>query len=47
MLESKIVNGHPWSIGCGDIIQHPRTTKDQNAEFLTQRKLRVKLLSEL
>jgi len=30
-----------------DIIQHPRTTMDQNAEFLTQRTLRVKLLCEL
>ena len=30
-----------------DIIQHPRTTMDQNAEFLTQRMLRVKLLCEL
>ena len=30
-----------------DIIQHPRTTMDQNAEFLTQRMLRAKLLCEL
>ena len=34
-------------VGIGrDIIQHPRTTMDQNAEFLTQRTLRVKLLCE-
>ena len=35
----------PVEIG-KDIIQHPRTTMDQNAEFLTQRTLRVKLLCE-
>ncbi len=36
----------PVEIG-KDIIQHPRTTMDQNAEFLTQRTLRVKLLYKL
>ena len=30
-----------------DIYQHPRTTMDKNAEFLTKRKLRVKLVAEL
>lgn len=30
-----------------DIIQHPRTTMDQNAEFLTQRPLKVKLIAQL
>ena len=30
-----------------DIFRHPRTTMDENAEFLTKRPLKVKLLSEL
>ena len=30
-----------------DVYQHPRTTMDPNAEFLTSRPLRVKLLCEL
>ena len=36
----------PIEIG-RDIYQHPRTTMDKNAEFLTTRPLRVKLLCEL
>ena len=30
-----------------DICRHPRTTMDENAEFLTKRLLKVKLISEL
>jgi hypothetical protein len=30
-----------------DIYQHPRTTMDMNAEFLTKRPLKVKLIAEL
>lgn len=30
-----------------DVLPHPRTTMDPNAEFLTQRPLKVKLLTEL
>ncbi|MBQ9140587.1 MAG: hypothetical protein IJX63_02185 [Lachnospiraceae bacterium] len=30
-----------------DIYQHPRTTMDENAEFLTKRDLKVKLVAEL
>ena len=30
-----------------DIYQHPRTVMDKNAEFLTKRPLRLKLLYEL
>ncbi len=30
-----------------DIYQHPRTTMDENAEFLTKRPLKVKLISKL
>lgn len=30
-----------------DIYQHPRTTMDKNAEFLTKRPLKVKLICEL
>ena len=30
-----------------DIYQHPGTTMDENAEFLTKRPLKVKLLAEL
>ena len=30
-----------------DIYQHPRTTMDRNAEFLTKRPLRVKLVKSL
>ena len=30
-----------------DIFQHPRTTMDENAEFLTKRPLKVKMISEL
>ena len=31
----------------GDIYQHPRTTMDENAEFLTKRPLKVKIICEL
>lgn len=30
-----------------DVYQHPRTSMDENAEFLTKRPLKVKLLLEL
>lgn len=30
-----------------DIYQHPRTTMDENAEFLTSRTLKVKMICEL
>lgn len=30
-----------------DIYQHPRTSMDKNAEFLTKRDLKVKLVAEL
>lgn len=30
-----------------DIYQHPRTTMDKNAEFLTRRPLKVKLVKEM
>lgn len=30
-----------------DIYQHPRTTMDENAEFLTKRPLKVKIIREL
>lgn len=30
-----------------DVLPHPGTTMDPNAEFLTQRPLKVKLLTEL
>ena len=30
-----------------DIYQHPRTTMDENAEFLTSRTLKVKVICEL
>lgn len=30
-----------------DIVQHPRTTMDKNAEFLTRRPLKVKLVKKL
>lgn len=30
-----------------DIYQHPRTSMDQNAEFLTKRELKLKLVKEL
>ncbi|MBQ7839120.1 MAG: hypothetical protein IJ390_01310 [Lachnospiraceae bacterium] len=30
-----------------DVYQHPRTTMDENAEFLTKRPLKVKLICEL
>lgn len=36
----------PISVGT-DIYQHPRTSMDENAEFLTKRPLKVKLISEL
>lgn len=36
----------PVEIG-KDIYQHPRTTMDENAEFLTNRPLKVKLIEEL
>lgn len=32
---------------CKDIYQHPRTTLDENAEFLTNRRLKVKLIATL
>ena len=35
----------PVTVGV-DICQHPRTTMDENAEFLTKRALRVRLLGE-
>lgn len=36
----------PVEIGT-DIYQHPRTTMDENAEFLTRRPLKVRLICEL
>ena len=30
-----------------DAFQHPRTTMDENAEFLTKRPLKVRLIEEL
>lgn len=36
----------PVAVG-KDIYQHPRTTMDRNAEFLTKRPLRVKLVKSL
>lgn len=36
----------PVEIG-KDIYQHPQTTMDENAEFLTNRPLKVKLIKEL
>lgn len=36
----------PIAVGV-DIDQHPRTVMDENAEFLTKRPLRVKLICEL
>ncbi len=36
----------PVAVG-EDIYQHPRTTMDENAEFLTKRPLKVKMISEL
>ena len=36
----------PISVGT-DIYQHPRTSMDENAEFLTKKPLKVKLISEL
>ena len=30
-----------------DIYQHPRTTMEENAEFLTKRPLKVKMIAEL
>ena len=36
----------PVSAGI-DIYQHPGTSMDENAEFLTKRPLKVKLISEL
>ena len=49
MVEEKgflYIIDEPIEIG-KDIYQHPRTTMDKNAEFLTTRPLRVKLLCEL
>ena len=40
MIEEPIIIGE-------DIYQHPRTTMDKNAEFLTKRSLRVKMICEL
>lgn len=36
----------PVTVGI-DVYQHPRTVMDQNAEFLTKRPLKVKLICEL
>ena len=36
----------PIAVGI-DIYQHPRTSMDENAEFLTKRPLKVKLIAEL
>ena len=36
----------PITVG-DDIFQHPRTTMDENAEFLTKRPLKVKMICEL
>ena len=36
----------PITVGI-DICQHPRTTMDENAEFLTKRPLRVRLVKTL
>lgn len=36
----------PIAVG-EDIVKHPRTTMDGNAEFLTKRPLKVKLICEL
>lgn len=36
----------PIDVGI-DVYQHPKTTMDLNAEFLTKRDLRVKLVKEL
>ena len=36
----------PVTVG-EDVYQHPRTTMDANAEFLTKRPLKVKLIREL
>ena len=36
----------PISVGM-DVYQHPRTTMDENAEFLTRKPLKVRLICEL
>ena len=36
----------PITVGV-DIYQHPRTTMDENAEFLTRRPLKVRMICEL
>lgn len=36
----------PVTVG-EDVYQHPRTTMDENAEFLTRRPLKVKLIGEV
>ena len=36
----------PVTVG-EDVYQHPRTTMDENAEFLTKRPLKVRLIKEL
>lgn len=36
----------PITVGV-DIYQHPKTTMDKNAEFLTKRPLKVKIICEL
>lgn len=36
----------PIAVGV-DIYQHPRTTMDENAEFLTKRPLKVRMICEL
>ena len=42
----KYVIDEPITVGV-DIYQHPRTTMDENAEFLTKRPLEVKMICEL
>ena len=39
-IDEPIAVGH-------DVYQHPRTVMDENAEFLTKRPLKVKLICEL
>ena len=36
----------PVEVGI-DIYQHPRTMMDENAEFLTKRPIRVRMIGEL
>ena len=39
-------HGSPVEIGV-DVVQHPRTVMDKNAEWLTCRELKVRLITEL